>query len=153
MAAVAAEAQQTRELLERVETIEEVAASLPTTDPRRAQLLGVVSAELAGAAPVRPVVAAEILQLTEKTVRDWAAEGVLTVHQQVPRLLLDAARLHQVSHLVGDLRRAGQKRGLLDEVYRRLVDDALVERDDLAESLAQMHRGEGRVVRPSQSTS
>jgi hypothetical protein len=29
----------------------------------------------------------------------------------------------------------------------------LVERDDLAESLAQMHRGEGRVVRPSQSTS
>jgi hypothetical protein len=58
-----------------------------------------------------------------------------------------------VSHLVGDLRRAGQKRGLLDEVYRRLVDDALAERDDLAESLAQMHRGVGRVVRPSQSTS
>jgi hypothetical protein len=47
-----------------------VAASLPATDPRRAQLLDVVPAELAGAAPVRPVVAAAILQLKEKTVRD-----------------------------------------------------------------------------------
>jgi hypothetical protein len=153
MTPVAAEAQQTRDLLERVETLEEVAASMPARDPRRAQLLGVVRAELAGAAPVRPVVAAEILHLTEKTVRDWAAEGVLTVHQQAPRLLLDADRLHQVSHLVADLRRAGQKRGLLDEVDRRLADDALVGRDDLNESLAQMRRGAGRVVRPAQSTS
>jgi hypothetical protein len=58
-----------------------------------------------------------------------------------------------VSHLVGDLRRAGQKRGLLDEVFRRLADDALAERDDLAESLAQMRRGAGRVVRPAPSRS
>ena len=56
-------------------------------------------------------------------------------------------------HLVGDLRRAGQKRGLLDEVFRRLADDALAERDDLAESLAQMRRGAGRVVRPAPSRS
>jgi hypothetical protein len=152
MGGVATEAEQTRQLLERVETLEEVAASLPTTDPRRARLLGVVRAELAEASPVRPVVAATILQLTEKTVRDWAAEGVLTVHQERPRLLLDADRLHQVSHLVDDLRRAGKKRGLLDEVYRRLADDALAERDDLADSLAQMRRGEGRVVRPLPTT-
>jgi hypothetical protein len=150
--AVAAEAQHTRELLKRVETLEEVAGSLPETDPRRAQLLGVVRDELAGAAPVRPVVAADILRITEKTVRDWAAEGVLTVHQRQPRLLLDADRLHRVSHLVSDLRRAGKTRGLLDEVYRRLADDALAERDDLAESVTQMRRGEGRVVRPLPAT-
>ena len=153
MAAVAAETQQTRLLLERVETLEEVAKSLPDADPRRAKLLEVVRAELADAAPVRPVVAAEILQLTEKTVRDWAHEGVLTVYQQRPRLLLDADRLHQVSHLVDDLRHAGKRRGLLDEVYRRLTDEALSRRDDLAESLAQMRRGEGHVVRPLPSTS
>ena len=94
----------------------------------------------------------DILQLTEKTVRDWAAEGVLTVHQHRPRLLLDADRLHRVSHLVADLRRAGRTRGLLDEVYRRLADDALAGRDDLAESLAEMRGGEGRVVRSATTT-
>jgi hypothetical protein len=93
--ALAMEAEQTRQLLDRVGTLEAVAATLPRKDPRRAQLLRVVQAELAGAAPVRPVVAAEILQLTEKTVREWAAEGVLLVSQERPRLLLDADRLHQ----------------------------------------------------------
>jgi len=147
MGAVATEAQETRQLLDRVETLEEVAASLAPTDPRRTQLLGVVRAELAGAAPVRPIVAAAILQLTEKTVREWAAAGVLTVRQQRPRLLLDADRLHEVSHLVDDLRSAGKTRGLLDEVYRRLADDALAARDDLTESMGQMRGGSGRVVR------
>lgn len=148
MAGVAIEAEQTRELLDRVATLESVASSFPARDPRRAQLLRVVEAELAGAAPVRPVVAAAILQLTEKTVRDWVAEGVLVVRQERPRLLLDADRLHQVSRLVADLRNAGKTRGLLDEVHRRLADDALVRRADLAESVTQMRRGEGRVVRP-----
>jgi hypothetical protein len=55
------EEEQTRQLIERIETLEQVAASLPATDPRREQLLGVVRAELAGSAPVRPVVAAVIL--------------------------------------------------------------------------------------------
>ena len=151
MAPVVVEAEQIRELFDRVATLEEVAASLPAKDPRRAQLLGVVQAELAGAIPVRPVVAAGILHLTEKTVRDWANEGVLTVYQDRPRLLLDPARLHQVAHLVADLRKAGKTRGLLDEVFRRLADSALVDREDLAESLGQMRRGEGRVVRPLSS--
>lgn len=75
MAPVAVEAEQTRQLLDRVERLEAVAASLPPRDPRRAQLLGVVQEDLEGAAPVRPVVAAEVLHLTEKTVRSWAAEG------------------------------------------------------------------------------
>ena len=81
-----------------------------------------------------------------------AAEGVLTMHQHRPRLFLDADRLHRVSHLVADLRRAGRTRGLLDEVYRRLADDALAGRDDLAESLAEMRRGVGRVVRSATTT-
>src|ERR1035437_9090189 len=99
-------------------------ASGNATAPSCALRSGSALAFLGVIRPVRPVVAADILQLTEKTVRDWAAEGVLTVHQHRPRLLLDADRLHRVSHLVADLRRAGRTRGLLDEGYRRLADDA-----------------------------
>ena len=148
MSAVAVEAQQTREIFGRVETLEAVTASFPDGDPRRLALLGVIEAELASAPPVRPVVAAQILELNEKTVRDWATEGVLSISQHRPRLLLDAGRVHEVSHLVADLRRSGKTRGLLDEVFRRLADDALSRREDLAESVAQMRRGNGRTVRP-----
>src|SRR5665213_3466333 len=104
MSAIAVEAQQTREIFGRVETLEAVTASFPDGDPRRLALLGVIEAELASAPPVRPVVAAQILELNEKTVRDWATEGALSISQHRPRLLLDAGRVHEVSHLVADLR-------------------------------------------------
>jgi hypothetical protein len=48
---------------------------------------------------------------------------------------------------VSDLKQAGMTRGLLDEVYRRLMDQSLLDREDLQESLDQMRRGEGRIVR------
>jgi hypothetical protein len=50
------------------------------------------------------------------------------------------------------MRQAGRTRGLIDEGYRRLADDALAGRDDLAESLAQTRGGEGRVVRSASTT-
>lgn len=135
------EASEVLATLERVEKIETVAATLD--DDRRATLCQVIEDTLAHTPPVRPRIAASILGLNEKTVRAWAAEGVLASTTKAPRLLLDAARLHQVLHLVRDLRAAGKKRGLLDEVYRRLTDAALLDREDLAESLEQMRRGEG----------
>jgi hypothetical protein len=144
---VTAETQQLRDLFEQVEEIEQVAGTLPEHDQRREKLNGVVAKALAKAPPVRPIVAGELLDLTEKTVRAWANEGVLTVTRTEPRMLLDAGRLHQVLHLVADLRRSGKTRGLLDEVYRRLSDQALLDRADLATSLEQMKAGEGRVVR------
>lgn len=144
---VMAETQQLLDLFEQVEEIEQVAGTLPEHDGRRAKLNSVVAKALAKAPPVRPVVAGELLDLTEKTVRAWAQEGVLTVSRTEPRMLLDAGRLHQVLHLVGDLRRAGKTRGLLDEVYRKLADRTLLDRSDLTESLEQMSNGEGRVVR------
>jgi hypothetical protein len=145
---VATEAQQLRDLLEQVAQIEEVAETLPVDDQRRQKLEAVAEKQLASAAPVRPVVASKLLQLTEKTVRAWADEGVLVVHQKRPRVLLDARRLHHVLHLLTDLRRAGKTRGLLDEVYRQLSDQALLDREDLSVSLDQMRRHEGRIVRP-----
>ena len=47
---------------------------------------------------------------------------------------------------VPDLRT--QWESLLDQVWRRLEDAALLGRDDLRDSLDQMRRGEGRVLRP-----
>jgi hypothetical protein len=61
---------------------------------------------------------------------------------------LDPLRLHDVLHFVSDLREAGRTKGLLEEVWHRLQDQALSERDDLRESLAEMHRGKGREIKP-----
>ena len=144
---VATEAAQIRDLFDTIEEIESVASSLAEDDERRRKLDGVVARTLRQAPPVRPVVASELLDLTEKTVKAWAREGVLAIHSQEPRMLLDTVRLHEVLHLVSDLRRAGKTRGLLDEVHRRLSDQSLLERTDLAASLDEMRSGKGRVVR------
>src|ERR1019366_1547128 len=108
----------------------------------------VADSALAEEGTVRPVIAARLRGLSEKTVRAWAAAGVLAVARSSPRLLLDIRSVHAVSHLVSELRAAGQDRDLLDQVWRRLTDAALLDRDDLRESLGQMRRVEGRVLRP-----
>lgn len=143
---VATETQVAQATWERVEEIEAIAASLPEADERRARLMSVAQKELAAAALVRPRIAASLLGVTEKTVRAWAEQGVLTTGATSPRLLLEPARLHQVVHLVRDLRAAGATRGLVDEVYRRLADQELLQDADLVESLAQMRRGEATVL-------
>lgn len=146
---VATEAAHIRDLFETIEELESVASSLAKDDERRHKLDGVVAKTLRQAPPVRPVVAGELLDLTEKTVKAWAREGVLAIHSQEPRMLLDTVRLHEVLHLVSDLRRAGKNRGLIDEVHRRLSDQSLLDRSDLASSLDEMRSGKGRVVRPA----
>ncbi len=145
---IAVEERRIRSLFDRVEAVEDVARTLPEGDERRAKLLAVSNATLEDEGTIRPVIAARLLGLSEKTVRAWAAQGVLTVAQRVPRLLLDMQSVHAVSHIVRDLRDAGKDRDLLDEVWRRLSDEALLERPGLKESIEQMRRGEGRVIRP-----
>jgi hypothetical protein len=145
---IAVEERRLRSLFERVEVIEDVARTLPADDERRARLLAVSDSALAEEGTIRPVIAARLLGLSEKTVRAWAAAGVLAVARRSPRLLLDVRSVHAVSHLVSELRAAGQDRDLLDQVWRRLEDAALLDREDLRESLDQMRRGEGRVLRP-----
>ena len=145
---IAVEEKRVRSLFDRVEVVEDVARTLPEDDERRAKLLAVSNAALEDEGTIRPVIAARLLGLSEKTVRAWAAQGVLTVAQRVPRLLLDVQSVHLVSHIVRELRAVGKDRDLLDEVWRRLSDAAVLERPDLAESIEQMRRGEGRVLRP-----
>ena len=147
MTAVASETTHALELMSRVETLESVAHSLPVGDERRAQLLDLVLKDLAAAPPMRPRVAAELLGLSEKSVRAWVAQSVLLRAETTsPRLLLDVQRVHDVLHLINDLREAGNTTGLLDEVYRQLVDASWLDRSDLRESLEQMKRGEGELL-------
>jgi hypothetical protein len=145
---IAIEERRVRSLFDRVEAVEDVARTLPEDDERRATLLEVSNAALADEGTIRPVIAARLLGLSEKTVRAWAAQGALTIAQRTPRLLLDVQSVHVISHIVRDLRALGKDRDLLDEVWRRLSDAALLERPDFNESLGQMRRGEGTVLRP-----
>jgi hypothetical protein len=130
-----------------LDEIEAVADTLAADDSRRIRLFNVVARVLDEADPVRPVIAARLLDLNEKTVRAWANEGVLRISIAKPRLLLDVHRVHDVRILVRDLKAAGRTKGLLDEVYRQLADSALLAREDLQGSLAEMQRGDGRLVR------
>jgi hypothetical protein len=146
---VAAEQGRIRALFEHVEGIEAVASTLAEPDERRQRLLDIAAELLAGAGAIRPVIAASLLELSDKTIRAWTREGVLKAVGSGPNLTLDPLRVHEVMHLVRELRANGQDRNLLDAVWYRLSDQALLDRDDLRESLEQMRRGEGRVVRPN----
>lgn len=140
---VTVEEQRVRALFEAAGNAEDVANSLPKDDERRTRLFEVSNTVLAEVATVRPVIAAKLLGLNEKTIRAWVDKGVLVAAERDPRLLLDAVSVHEISHILRQLRAAGQHRDLLDEVWRRLNDQALIDRDDFQESLAQMRRGEG----------
>jgi hypothetical protein len=145
---IAIEEKRIRGAFDRAETVEDVARTLPEDDERRARLLKVSSATLSVGGAIRPVIAARLLGLSEKTVRAWAAQGAIAVAERKPRLLLDPQSVHLVSHILRELREHGKDRDLLDEVWRRLNDSALLERVDLRESIEQMRQGQGRVLRP-----
>jgi len=81
---IAIEERRVRSLFDRVEAVEDVARTLPEDDERRATLLQVSRAALADEGTIRPVIAARLLGLSEKTVRAWAAQGALTVAQRTP---------------------------------------------------------------------
>lgn len=145
---VATEEQRIRNLIERVETIEEVAGTLPEDDDRRARLLAVSRDALAEEGIVRPVIAAKILGLSEKTVRAWAAAGLLTAGQRSPRLLLDLPSVHAISHALREIRADGLDRDLLEHVWHCLEDRALLDPADLRESVEQLRRGDVVALRP-----
>lgn len=133
-----------KRLFDRLEKVEEVAEKIERREPdEAASLRGVVQEALEEAGPVRVSVAAALLDFSDHTVRTWIEEGLLTAVSRRP-LRVDPARLHQVLHLVRDLRDAGHKRGLLDAVWYRLQDSALLGRDDLQQSLAEMRMGDLR---------
>jgi GNAT superfamily N-acetyltransferase len=145
---VSTEERRIRNLFDRVETIEEVAITLPEGDDRRARLLALSRDALAEEATVRPVIAAKVLGLSEKTVRAWADAGLLATRQRTPRLLLDVPSVHRISHVLRELRGEGIERDLLEHAWHRLEDQALLDREDLGESIGQLLHGDVVVLPP-----
>ena len=141
------EQERTLDLMRRIEELEEVAESLPPTDPRRSKIDFVLAAEISDIAPMRVRVTAHLLEISEPTVRSWVQAGILLKFSDTPRLLLDPSSVLAVRKLVSELRQAGRNRDLLDELYFRLVDQSVIDSDELQESLEQMRRGQGRRVR------
>jgi hypothetical protein len=133
---------QVRELFERVDAVVGVAHVIENDHPSEAEKLLRVSRDtLSQAAPIRVPIAAKLLVVSDKTVRAWVNEGVLTSHTQHTRLMLDTERLHAVLQFVRELRARGQDRDLLKTLWQRLQDQALLDRDDLTDSLEQMRAG------------
>lgn len=146
MSAATVETERTLALFKQIEELEDVAEQVD--EPNRVRIHQVVKEQLDAAPPVRVIAAAKLLNISDKTVRNWVEEGVLAAATSAPRLLLDTNVLHAVLHTVNEVRAAGKTRALLDEVYRRRVDATWLQREDLAESLDQMRRGEGVVRVP-----
>jgi hypothetical protein len=66
---IAVEERRLRSLFEWVEVVEDVARTLPEGDERRDRLLAVSESALAEEGTIRPVIAARLLGLSEKTIR------------------------------------------------------------------------------------
>jgi DNA-binding transcriptional MerR regulator len=136
-----------RDLFARVDEVLDVAHSIEGERPQEAaRLVHASHGALSAAEPVRVPIAAKILLVSDKTVRAWAQEGLLTSRAVRPRRLLDAERLHVVLRFLSDLRAAGQDRDFRDNLWNRLQDEALLDREDLTESLSEMNAGN---VRPA----
>jgi hypothetical protein len=119
------ESDQAYDVIERIETLERIAGTLPDQDDRRQALLDLVKKDLSSAQPLPPRLAAEVLDLSEKIVRAWTKEGILTrAAKPSSPVHLEFERVHEVLLVVQDLRAAGHTVGLIDEVHRRLVDAA-----------------------------
>ena len=83
--------------------------------------------------PIPVSVAASLLGVSEPTIRSWARRGLLIYADGQNSGL-------EVSPLVRDFRAAGETHDLLNKVWRRLADNAVLDRMDLGDSLAQMRR-------------
>jgi hypothetical protein len=139
-----------RDLFARVDEVLGVAHSIGDERPREAaRLVHASHGALSSAEPVRVPIAARILLVSDKTIRAWVADGLLTSRAVRPRLLVDVERLHTVLRFLSDLRAAGQDRDFRDNLWNKLRDEALLDRTDLAETLAQMNAGNVRPARTS----
>ena len=91
---------------------------------------------------VRVSVAAKMLGLSERTTRDWLANGPLDPVPGAKPARVSTASLAAVLPAVEKLRALGQDRELLRALVDRLEDQRIRSHPRVRKSLAQMHRGE-----------
>jgi DNA-binding transcriptional MerR regulator len=91
-------------------------------------------------------VAAGLLGLSERTVRDWMERGPLDPVPGAKPARVSTASLAHVVPLVARLREMGQDRDLLRALVERLEDDRVRSLPRVKKSLDQMRRGDYEFV-------
>jgi DNA-binding transcriptional MerR regulator len=91
---------------------------------------------------VRVSVAAKMLGLSERTTRDWLADGPLDPVSGAKPARVSTASLAVVLPAVEKLRELGQDRELLRALVDRLEDQRIRSHPRIRKSLKEMHRGE-----------
>ena len=97
--------------------------------------------------PLRLVIVGKLLDLMEKTAREWAKEGALRIEIHDPRILIDPLTVHSVRQLMKDLRAAGQTRLLLASVSQIISERAALESTDPEGNLAPIRQFQPEILR------
>ena len=147
MTTIADDTQRIGVLFDRIDNLDEVAYSFPDRDDRCQRLLDVADATLSEEPPIRPAVAASLFDVDEKTVREWADNGVLTIATRRPRLLLEPTSVYEISRLIRDLRAMDDDGEMLDEMWHQLSNRAPIDIADI-EGGPQTERGKPVIPRP-----
>ena len=136
-----------RDLFARVDEVLDVAHSIEGERPLdAARLVHVSHGALSSAGPVRVPIAARILLVSDKTVRAWVEDGLLTPGRCSHACSSTRSVCTQSCTSCATCAPAGQDRNFRDNLWNRLRDEALLDRADITESLSQMNAGN---VRPA----
>lgn len=121
----------------------DVATRDPTVSPQLRRRLTLMRQRREEGIPgVRLSVAATLLGLSERTVRDWAGRGPLDLVPGAKPARVSTTSLARVVPLVRQLQAMGQDRDLLGALVRRLEDERVRSLPRVKKSLKQMERGD-----------
>jgi hypothetical protein len=125
----------------------DVATRDPTVSPQLRRRLTLMRQRREEGLPgVRVSVAAGLLGLSERTVRDWAVRGPLDLVPGAKPARVSTTSLARVVPLVKQLQAMGQDRDLLRTLVERLEDERVRSLPRVKKSLKQMGRGEYELV-------
>lgn len=129
----------------------EAAAQDPSVSPQLRRRLTVMRQRREEAVPgVRVSVAAGLLGLSERTVRDWMARGPLDPVPGAKPARVSTTSLARVVPLVHRLREIGEDRDLLRRIVEHLEDDRVRSLPRVKQSLEQLRRGDYEFVTGTQ---
>lgn len=148
------EFKQAERVVDNIEDLEEVKIAVETgsaTDEAHPETLErikrVLERVLEELPDIRVSVAAELLELSEPTVRKWTEVGLLKAVSGASHMRVTTCSVRAVRQQVLTLRRLGKKRNLLEAVLARIEDEELLA--EVRESIAAMQRGELKDITPA----
>lgn len=134
------EAERLQNTLDLYERLMEIAADEPDA-ARRRRIEELAWDKMREADPVRILHAKQLLQVSDRTIADWAQRGLLDARPGSPkRVSLDSVL--RIKAVVDELREAGRDRDLVGAVMSRLERSELEDNKRFQDSLGQMRRGE-----------